>query len=183
MIRFMAPRIKASFIEPMLLLRTEKLPAQRERWQYEIKLDGYRAIAFRSGRVVQLRSRNDNDFRRQYPDVLRGLAKLPANTVIDGEIVALDDDGRPSFQRLQNAGTAPVDVVYFAFDLLVLRGRDVMHEPLRARRALLEREVLPKLAEPVRYAAPLDAESLDIDPLRARATARRARREARRQRV
>jgi bifunctional non-homologous end joining protein LigD len=152
------PLRSVSFIAPMLLLRTERLPDDRARWSYEIKLDGYRAIAFKSGREVQLRSRNDNDFRRQYPAVVTGLAKLPANTVIDGEIVALDDAGRPSFQQLQNFGSAPGAVFYFVFDVLVLRGRDVMREPLYARRALLEREILPKLADPVRYAAPIDAD-------------------------
>lgn len=143
----------------MLLLRTERLPPGRAHWAYELKLDGYRAIAFKAGRAsVQLRSRNDHDYRRQYPGVVRGLAKLPADTIIDGEIVAFDDDGRPSFQRLQNYGAAPGAVFFFGFDVLMLRGRDVMREPLSARRALLEQEVLPTLAEPVRYLAPLDAD-------------------------
>jgi bifunctional non-homologous end joining protein LigD len=56
--------MKARFIEPMLLLRTERLP-EGYPWQYELKLDGYRAIAIKSGGSVQLRSRNDNDFTSQ----------------------------------------------------------------------------------------------------------------------
>ena len=106
---------------------------------------------------MHLRSRNDNDFGARYAPVLKGLAKLPADTVIDGEIVALDEDGRPSFNLLQNYGSATAPLVYFVFDVMVLRGRDVMGEPLAVRRELLETKVLPKLAEPVRYSAPLDA--------------------------
>ena len=88
---------------------------------------------------------------------MKALAKLPDNTVIDGEIVAFDQDGRPSFNALQNYGSAPAPVVYYVFDVMMLAGRDVMREPLEKRRVLLEKHVLPKLAEPVRYAASLDA--------------------------
>jgi ATP-dependent DNA ligase len=59
---------------------------------YELKLDGYRAIAFKRDGVVHLRSRNDNDFNGRYPGVVKGLAKMPDNTVIDGEVIAFDDD-------------------------------------------------------------------------------------------
>jgi DNA ligase D-like protein (predicted ligase) len=148
---------KAHFIEPMLLLRTDKLPADGSRWEYQLKLDGYRAIAFKAGRTLHLRSRNDNDFSVRYAPILGGLAKLPAETVIDGEIVAIDEDGRPSFQLLQNHGSSGVPLLYFVFDVMMLGGRDVTREPRRVRRALLETKVLPKLAEPVRYAGTLDA--------------------------
>jgi DNA ligase D-like protein (predicted ligase) len=145
------------FIEPMLLLRTDSLP-DSEQWLYELKLDGYRAIAFKSGGVVHLRSRNDNDFSARYPGVVKGLAKMPDNTVIDGEVIAFDDDGRPSFNALQNYGSAPAPVVYYVFDVMVLAGRDVMREPLEKRRELLQQKVLPKLSEPVRYTSSLDAD-------------------------
>ena len=125
---------------------------------YELKLDGYRAIAFKRGGVVYLRSRNDNDFSQRYPAVVRGLAKLPDDTVIDGEVVAFDDDGRPSFNTLQNFGSSASAVIYYVFDVMVLGGRDLTPEPLEARRTILEQKVLPKLAEPVRYAAPFDAD-------------------------
>jgi bifunctional non-homologous end joining protein LigD len=146
----------ARFIEPMLLVRTDSLP-EGEQWLYELKLDGYRSIAFKAGGAVHLRSRNDNDFAVRYPGVVKALARLPDNTVIDGEVVAFDSDGRPSFNALQNYGSAPAPVVYYVFDLMVLAGRDVMREPLEKRRELLERKVLPKLADPVRYASSLDA--------------------------
>jgi bifunctional non-homologous end joining protein LigD len=141
----------------MLLLRTDHLPAGEE-WLYELKLDGYRAVAFKRNGEVSLRSRNDNDFNTRYPAVVTALRKLPDNTVIDGEIVALDEQGRPSFHALQNYGSAAAPVVYYVFDVLVLSGQDVRREPFQKRRELLENKVLPKLPEPVRYSAPLDAE-------------------------
>jgi DNA ligase D-like protein (predicted ligase) len=140
----------------MLLLRTDSLP-DSEQWLYELKLDGYRAIAFKRDGTVHLRSRNDNDFSVRYPGVVKALTRMPDNTVIDGEVVAFDQDGRPSFNALQNYGSAPAPVVYYVFDLMMLAGRDVMREPLEKRRGLLEMKVLPKLAEPVRYASSLDA--------------------------
>jgi ATP-dependent DNA ligase len=69
----------------------------------------------------------------------------------------LDEDGRPSFNILQNYGSSKAPVLYFVFDVMVLAGRDVMREPLEMRRELLEKKILPRLGEPVRYAAPLDA--------------------------
>jgi bifunctional non-homologous end joining protein LigD len=152
----MAARAKATFIEPMLLLRTDALPPDRTRWQYELKFDGYRAVALKTGGTVRLRSRNDNDFSMRYPSIVKGLANLPAETVIDGEVLALDEEGRPSFNRLQNHGSR-VPLVYFVFDVMMLSGRDVTREPLTVRREVLETKILPKLAEPVRYAAALDA--------------------------
>src|SRR5216684_5926052 len=90
------PKAKATFIEPMLLLPTGALPEAAE-WLYELKLDGYRALAFNSAGRVHLRSRNDNDFSVRYSAIVRALASLPCETVIDGEVVALDESGRPSF--------------------------------------------------------------------------------------
>ena len=141
----------------MLLLKTEELP-DGPRWTYELKLDGYRAIAYKRDGVVRLRSRNNKDFDARYPDVLKGLAKLPDDTVVDGEVVAFDEEGRPSFNALQNYGASAAPVVYYVFDVMVLAGRNVMREPLEKRRQLLEARILPKVAEPVRYAAPLDAD-------------------------
>ena len=82
-------KIKAQFIEPMLLLRTENLP-QGALWRYELKLDGFRAQAIKSGGRVHLRSRNDKDFNARYPAIVQALAALPDETVLDGEIVALE---------------------------------------------------------------------------------------------
>jgi len=82
--------------------------------------------------------------------------------VIDGEIVALDAEGRPSFNTLQNSVGSPARIVYYVFDVMVLAGRDVSRETLTTRRELLERKVLPTLAEPVRYVGVLDASLRDL---------------------
>ena len=94
---------KAKFVEPMLLLRTDALPEGPE-WMHEIKLDGYRALAIKAGGKLELRSRNDNDFSLRYPSIATALKNIPDNSVIDGEIVALDSEGKPSFHLLQNYG-------------------------------------------------------------------------------
>lgn len=145
----------------MLLLRTEKLPEGPD-VQYEIKFDGYRALAMKSGGKVQLRSRNDNDFNVRYPGIVKALAPMPDETVIDGEVVALDRDGKPSFNTLQNYGSAGAPLHFYIFDLLILKGRDVMGEPLVKRRELLEEYILPKLAEPIRYSPVLEAKLEDL---------------------
>jgi bifunctional non-homologous end joining protein LigD len=145
----------------MLLLRTEKLP-EGPGIQYEIKLDGYRALAMKSGGKVQLRSRNDNDFNVRYPGIVKALAPMPDETIIDGEVVALDNDGKPSFNTLQNYGSAGAPLHFYIFDLLILKGRDVMGEPLGKRRELLEEHVLPTLAEPIRYSPVLEAKLEDL---------------------
>src|SRR4051794_22686312 len=151
-----ARTVKAGFIEPMLLLRTERLPDDSN-WSYELKLDGYRALGIKTGDVVQLRSRNDNDFTAAYPPIVKALKPLPDETVVDGEVVALDASGRPSFNTLQNHGSTHANLFYYIFDLLILSGRSVMNEPLSRRRELLEQKVLPKLKEPIRYSPALEA--------------------------
>jgi ATP-dependent DNA ligase len=92
---------------------------------------------------------------------VRGLAKLPNETVIDGEVVALDEDGRPSFNALQNY-SVDTPVLYYVFDVMVLAGRDVKAETLEERRELLKEKVVPKLAEPVRYTGELKARLRDL---------------------
>jgi len=146
----------------MLLLRTDALPADASRWEYQLKLDGYRAIAFKSRGVLHLRSRNDKDFSVRYAGVMKGLAQLPDETVVDGEVIALDEDGRPSFEALQNGGSSGTPILYFVFDLMMLAGKDLRGETLEKRRALLETRVLPALGEPVRYAGPLEASLADL---------------------
>src|SRR3989449_6877474 len=96
-----ARKRKAAFVEPMLLLRADNLP-QGDAWQYELKLDGYRALAIKTGGKIQLRSRNDNDFSLRYPAIAKSLSSLPNETVVDGEGVAIDESRKPSFNTLQN---------------------------------------------------------------------------------
>jgi len=146
----------AKFIEPMLLLRTEKLPEGAD-WLFELKLDGYRALAIKASGKVHLRSRNDNDFGVRYRSIVAALADMPDQTVLDGEVVALDEEGRPSFNKLQNFGSGGAPLHFFIFDVLILKGRNVMGEPLVRRRELIEEHVLPTLADPIRYSPILDA--------------------------
>jgi bifunctional non-homologous end joining protein LigD len=149
-------KIKAGFIEPMLLLRTERLP-EGAQWLYEIKFDGYRVLALKSGGNTRLLTRNNKDYTARYPMIAAAMRGLPDETVIDGEVIALDDEGRPSFHLLQNSPSAKARLLYCIFDVLVLEGRDVMGEPLTARRQLLEERVLPDLDGPVRYSPELNA--------------------------
>ena len=156
----MATKAKVGFVEPMLLLRTERLPEGPE-WLHELKFDGYRALAIKNGGIVQLRSRNDHDFNGRYPGIVSALAAMPDETVIDGEVVALDADGKPSFNLLQNYA-AGADIHFFIFDVLVLKGKDVMGEPLIKRRELLEQRVFPRMTEPIRYSPVLEASLKDL---------------------
>ena len=92
-----------------------------------------------------------------HPGIIEALAPLPNDTLIDGELVALDDDGRPSFNTLRNYGSAGAPLHFYVFELRVLEGRDVTNEALETRRRLLEERVLPKLSEPIRYSPVLRA--------------------------
>jgi len=156
-----ADKTNPSFIPPMLLVRTEKLPEGQD-WLYELKLDGYRSIAFKTGGKVHLRSRNNKDFNATYPDIVKALGGMPDETVIDGEVVALDETGRPSFSVLQNYGSGKIPIIYYVFDVMVLEAVDVMREPLSRRRELLEQKILPHLIEPIKYSAELDSDLSDL---------------------
>ena len=95
----------------MLLRRTDSLPDGTD-FVYEVKLDGYRALGMKTGGKVHLRSRNNKDFNSRYPTIASALGTLPDETVIDGEIVALGDSGRPSFNALQNYGSSKAPIIY-----------------------------------------------------------------------
>jgi bifunctional non-homologous end joining protein LigD len=131
-------------------------------WLIELKLDGFRAIAFKTGGKVFLRSRNNKDFNGRYASVVAGLSGLPDDTVIDGEIVALDESGRPSFNVLQNYASSRAPIIYYVFDLMMLAGRDVTAKPLDERRDLLEAKVLPRLKEPIRQSPELKGKMAEL---------------------
>ncbi len=128
------PKRKAEFIEPMECAPVTKL-LDAPGWIYEIKLDGYRAIAVKSGRV-NLFSRRHKSFNNQYPYLVEALADLPEGTVVDGEVVALDDSGRLNFNLLAQFRSEASRIHYFIFDLLVCNDRDLTGLPLSERRAL-----------------------------------------------
>jgi bifunctional non-homologous end joining protein LigD len=129
--------VRVQPIRPMLASSAAQLP-RGVGWSYEVKFDGYRTLALKDGSRIKLLSRNLKDATRQYPSVAREVARLQTESVIlDGEVVAIDDQGRPSFQALhhQSAHT----LVYYAFDVLHLDGRDLTAAPLDERRELLAR--------------------------------------------
>lgn len=133
-----------------------------EDWIYEIKLDGYRALILKDGQRVQICSRNAKDLTRMYPTIATAALELRAETaVIDGEIVALGPDGKPSFQAMQHRGSSPGhQIVFYAFDVLQVNGRDVMGEPLLKRRARLEAIVGPDST--IRLSQALPGSAADI---------------------
>src|SRR5437667_5812928 len=106
----------------MMATRAAVLPAGPD-WSYEVKWDGYRAEAVKNGAFVALASRNLKNITRQFPGVAAAVAGVRAQSaVIDGEIVALDAEGRPSFQALHHWSVDGLSLVYYAFDLLHLNG-------------------------------------------------------------
>src|SRR5258708_38425839 len=106
-------------------------------------LDAYAATGVKSSRVSILFSRNPKNFNKRFPQIAKALDDLPADTVIDDEVVALDESGRPDFHRLQHFTAEASRINYFVFDLLILEGRDVTSLPLTERRKLLKSIKLP----------------------------------------
>jgi bifunctional non-homologous end joining protein LigD len=127
------------YIPAMLAKETEEPFADGD-WLYEIKWDGYRAIADLNKEDVALYSRNGNSFLATYPIVVNALKKLNLNAVLDGEIVVLDDDGNPSFQKLQHyAENTQYPLIYYVFDLLEVNGKKLYDLPLVDRKTHLEK--------------------------------------------
>lgn len=127
---------KAFFIEPMTAVNVDRLP-KGEAWSYEAKLDGYRAVLLKRGEHVEIRSRRNHDLTKTYPAIVAAARSLVADhVVLDGEIVALDAEGRPSFQALQHHSRDHT-VVFYAFDALLVGGVDLTGLPLVERRRRL----------------------------------------------
>jgi bifunctional non-homologous end joining protein LigD len=157
------PSAKARFVEPMKAKLVEKPPTTGV-WLYELKFDGIRLIAVKNDTKVSLLSRNQNDLSGRFPEIVDAIKDLPAReSVIDGEVVALDEEGRSSFQLLQalemEGRKSPV--YFYAFDLLQLDGKSLLSLPLEARKSVLEK-FCGDAADPIRYSGPIgsDAERL-----------------------
>src|SRR3989442_7706064 len=108
------PKTEASFVEPMECLSVSKLPEGLE-WIWEIKFDGYRALAVKSGTGVTLFSRRRKSLNRQFPYIVEALADLPAGTVVDGEVVAIDDSRRRDFNLLQKFPASASLIQYYSY--------------------------------------------------------------------
>lgn len=126
------------FIAPMAAQPVTKLP-EGDDWLYEVKWDGYRALMLKDGQRVQVRSRNDKDFSLKYSSIADAALSLRAEqAALDGEIVALGQDGRPSLQALQHSSQGGHRIVFYAFDVLHLNGRDLTGRRLSGRRVALK---------------------------------------------
>jgi bifunctional non-homologous end joining protein LigD len=134
------PKARLDFIPPMLARPVNELPSVAG-WTYELKLDGYRALVLKTRGVTTLFSRCGNNLSNNYPTITRALSFLPDDTMVDGELVVLDEQGRPTFSALQKSRF---------FDLLAYQGRDLRKLPLLQRRELLEGYVLRGMRDPIR---------------------------------
>jgi DNA ligase D-like protein (predicted ligase) len=130
------PRAKRRFIEPMYARPVQKLPEGKE-WLYEVKFDGYRCLAARSSSGVTLWSRRGNLFTAQFPHIGRACEQLPPETLVDGEIVALDETGRISFNLLQHHRSDAQALLFYVFDVLIYRDKSLLSVPLWTRRQVL----------------------------------------------
>jgi ATP-dependent DNA ligase len=142
------------FIEPMLCLAMNTLP-EGPAWQYELKLDGYRGIGLKSQGRSQVFSRNGTNFNQRFASIARALEALPDETVIDGEIVAMNEAGLPSFNLLQNFDSAGQTIRFYVFDLLMLSGRDLRQRSLMERRKHLA-NLIKTLPDPIRLSETFD---------------------------
>ena len=126
------------FVPPMAARVTDRLPEGAD-WLYEVKFDGYRALLLKDRDRVRIVSRNEKELTGAYPAVTAAARHLQAErAVVDGEIVAVDPQGRPVFQALQHRSAHPRHaIVFYAFDLLHLEGTDLTGAPLVERRARL----------------------------------------------
>jgi len=140
---------RLKFIEPMKA-RTASAPVDNGEWLYEVKFDGFRVLAIKNGREIELWSRNKKLLNERFPEVVRAVARLSCREcLLDGEVCALDGKGRSSFQLLQNSGETRHSVVYYVFDLLFEKTRDLRSLSLVERKKHLE-EVLLNAVDPIR---------------------------------
>lgn len=145
------------FVPPMKARLVDSPPAGGH-WTYEIKFDGYRALGLKAGAETRLISRNEKDLSDKFPEIRDALGALEASRVIiDGEIVALDAQGRSFFQLLQAFATGAKRpfLCYYAFDLPYLDGEDLTAWPLEDRKARLKK-ILPRAPGLIRYSASLE---------------------------
>jgi bifunctional non-homologous end joining protein LigD len=139
--------------KPMLATLDTRVPTA-DGWTFEVKFDGFRALAYIVGGDCRLESRNDNDLTARFPEVAKAIAKAvkSPNAVVDGEITRIDPTGKTSFSELQQ-GSGPL--VFYAFDLLELDGVTHVDEPLHERKAQL-RKLLDGRVKTVQYSEDFD---------------------------
>jgi DNA ligase D-like protein (predicted ligase) len=131
----------AGFIESMECLPVSKIP-EGPQWTYEIKLDGYRLEVVKEKGKITLYSRRRNVLNQKFGYIAEALKNLPDGTVLDGELVALTAEGHADFNMLQNFRSAEQQIRYYAFDVLMHKGKSLVDRPLADRRTILAK-VLP----------------------------------------
>jgi bifunctional non-homologous end joining protein LigD len=146
----------------MYALPVQKLP-QGQDWLYEVKFDGYRCLAGRNSTGVTLWSRRGNLFTNQFPNIARACEQPPPDTLLDGEIVALDASGRISFNLLQHHRSKAQALLFYVFDVLAYRGLSLLSAPLSARREILSEIFKGAKAAPIALSESLDASADDLD--------------------
>jgi bifunctional non-homologous end joining protein LigD len=157
------PSAKARFIEPMKAKLVEDPPATGD-WIYELKFDGIRLIGVKRDLKVSLLSRNENELTARFPEIVEAIKTLPAREcVIDGEVVALDEQGRSSFQLLQarEMEGRKTPVYFYPFDLLQLDGKSLVSLPLEARKNILE-ELCADSGDPIRYSGAIGGDARQL---------------------
>jgi DNA ligase D-like protein (predicted ligase) len=150
------PTARLDFTPPMLARLVEDLPSGAD-WLYELKLDGYRALVLKKRGITTLFSRRGNILNNKFPTIARAFSLLPDDTIVDGELVVLDDEGKPSFSALQNSRFTPDALYFYVFDLIAFRKKDVRRLTLIERRRLLEDYALKGMRDPVRLSEVLNA--------------------------
>ena len=145
----------------MYALAVQNLP-QGQEWLYEVKFDGYRCLAGKDARAVTLWSRRENLFTKQFPHIAQACEQLPPNTLVDGEIVALDESGRVSFNLLQHHRSKAKALVFYAFDVVIYRGRGVLNVPLYFRREVLRKIFEDTKAAPIGLSENIEAALTDL---------------------
>ena len=151
---------KTRFVEPMKAKLVEESPATGD-WIYELKFDGIRLIGLKKDSKVSLLSRNENELTKRFPEIVEAIKTLPAREcVIDGEVVALDEQGRSSFQLLQarEMEGRKTPVYFYAFDLLQLDGKSLLSLPLEARKNVLEK-LCGGVGDPIRYSGAIGGDA------------------------
>ena len=143
------------FVKPMECTAVANIPGDATKWLYEVKLDGYRCCAVVRNGKAYLYSRYGNAWPQRLPAITRALAQIGEPLILDGEIVAVDRNGVPSFQELQNWQSTRLQIVYYVFDLLHRGTRDLRRIPIEERKAELE-DLAKLFEEPVRLSATLD---------------------------
>jgi bifunctional non-homologous end joining protein LigD len=148
-------------VVPMLATKIGS-PFSREGWLFEPKWDGYRAICFLRDGEVRFTSRNQRDLTKRFPELQSIAESIKASAaIIDGEVVALDENGVQCFEQLQNH-SRDCAIIYFAFDLIFLEGESLTDLPLIERKAQLKR-ILPKsLAGRIRFTDHVVEKGLDL---------------------